>query len=539
MERPAKCPICGSKIMKVTNITTKNSYYKCSNKTCTFVLGDTYTDAEYYLQGQKLETTCLKCKTPLTIANGPHGLYPRCFNCDCDLTPKSYNGKIYPKWVNAHRDRVKEELEALIESFNSKNSEDELYDFDIYISTQTPKTIKAERVVKNVEEVSEEPIKKKQEKSTKRAYHRKHSPETIASRLLTFLVDNPEPYSALELSKKMNLHVGSVRPALVQLCELNLIKVVKCEPTSVSSCELYYQTVDSKIPAVKIYTKEDGYSTILSFAKDNIDLYGAAQITRMKLMNMVADGGIKPEYVRSTRGVFLGLPISKMHDMMTNGEKTETPKKAEVEETVAPKRKRKEFQCNSMKNRILEVMKNDMSHPYTVVELAQVFNVDKSYVKTAVKKLRNDKKLKIVGWEYKEDCCGASALKYQVAESPMPRCKITTNNNAYLTFKQFYEKKIKGNKDLSVAVVKQVVKSLPMTPLLINQRAYAGYSVSDLREALNKLKTGETPVPKRARAKSSMPLEVEAATMISNPIVKKKSLLSKITSLFRKEEVLS
>ena len=67
MKRPTKCPICGEKIKRVLNNNTGNSYFKCSNDECLFALSEEYTDAELYLQGQTLETTCLKCGKPLTI----------------------------------------------------------------------------------------------------------------------------------------------------------------------------------------------------------------------------------------------------------------------------------------------------------------------------------------------------------------------------------------------------------------------------------------------------------------------------------------
>ena len=105
--RPEKCPLCGSKITKVVNAITKNFYYKCSNNNCHFALGTEYTDAEYYLQGQTLQTGCISCSKNLTIVNGPNGLYARCFNCNCDSESTCYNGKVYSKWVNANRKNVK------------------------------------------------------------------------------------------------------------------------------------------------------------------------------------------------------------------------------------------------------------------------------------------------------------------------------------------------------------------------------------------------------------------------------------------------
>ena len=101
--RPRKCPICGSKITRVTNAVTKNSYFKCSNNECSFVLGENYTDAEFNLQGTILKATCLKCNKPLVVVNGPRGLYPKCVHCSCDSEPTFYNGKkgkhpVFAKW---------------------------------------------------------------------------------------------------------------------------------------------------------------------------------------------------------------------------------------------------------------------------------------------------------------------------------------------------------------------------------------------------------------------------------------------------------
>ena len=145
-KRPTRCPICGGKITRVTNAVTKNSYFKCSNEGCHFVLGENYTDAEYYLQGRTLNTICIKCHNPLEVANGPHGLYARCFKCDCDVKPTTYNGKTYQRWANTHKLGVSEEIESLIKNFNAKEvvAEDKLYDFEAFISSSPEKTTQKE-----------------------------------------------------------------------------------------------------------------------------------------------------------------------------------------------------------------------------------------------------------------------------------------------------------------------------------------------------------------------------------------------------------
>ena len=106
-----------------------------------------------------------------------------------------------------------------------------------------------------------------------------------------------------------------------------------------------------------------------------------------------------------------------------------------------------------------------------------------------------------------------------------------------------------GKRKTSRKKAKQEVQKLTSIPLLINQRAYVGYSIADLKEVFKDCLGSSTT--KRAIVKKSLttskkvtiekplPIEVQAATLVSNPLPKKKSFMGAIKSFFKKDKVLS
>jgi hypothetical protein len=89
----------------------------------------------------------------------------------------------------------------------------------------------------------------------------------------------------------------------------------------------------------------------------------------------------------------------------------------------------------------------------------------------------------------------------------------------------------------------EAIKDLPMIPLIINQRAYVGYSVSDLKKVFKSYISSTSQNPPK---KNSLNVEIKTIrtltkatkqTNVSNPITEKKSFLKTITSLFKKEKV--
>lgn len=525
MKRPTKCPLCGSKITKVMNATTKNFYYRCSNHKCRFVLGAEYTEAEYYLQGQTLQTGCINCGESLTVVNGPSGLYARCFNCNCDTRPTSYNGKMYPKWVNSNRKNVKEELQSLINEFEaSKNSEDIQYDFDAFIAVPSEQKI---------------PVKKETFIKPK---------GTLLSSILEVLQEDlNKPMGASEIGTTIDSHVNSVRTSLLSLRTLGLVKIVSYIENPTGNHTMLYQVTESPLPELKTYTKEEGYSTIASFLKDNIDKYGSIVRAKEVLIKGLKDNNVKAVLFNSKKGICSGYPISVMEKIMKKQPVQTSLNFEEKAVTPAMRGSREEG-----KAKILKIFQKDTTIPYTMSQIAKIINANKCYTKALIKDLRKDKKLKVVGWDPHEGQPGAIALQYQVTESALPRFKTTVDNNLYVTFKQFYRKKLSGKRVTSMSEAFKKIQNLPVIPLIINQRAYAGYSISDLKETFKKyIETPSTSVKRIKKAKKTTNLkniDVETAVMISqetkevhsrvsNPLPKKKSLFSSLSSLFKKEEV--
>lgn len=512
MTRPTTCPICGEKIVRVTNAVTKNSYFKCSNKDCHFVLGGNFTDEEFNLQGKTLETTCISCGKNLTVSNGPHGLYARCFNCNCDMKPTTFNGKVYQKWVNAHRNKAKEEIKALINSFNSRNSEeDQYFDFEKFIAKVTPE-------------------KKEAKKGAPKQAN------SMMNQIYNYLEARPNKgIGAEELSSALNFKANSVRTILLSMRTLELVKVVDYMANPMGNHTLYYQTTKSKLPELKTYTREGGYNTINAFLKENTKKYGELVRKREILTLALQKNGIKPILFHSSRGICDGYPIDILEKLMTNqpvqtklnlqtSEKKPMSKKEELKKVLADH--------EEVRKEIIKIMQKDLNKPYTTAQIAKEIKSDLTYTRYIMRSLKKTKKIKIVGWDSSKDRMGAKALKYQLNESPLPRLKTTVDNNLYATLKQFYKKKLSGRRCTSLAKAKKAVSKLPTIPLIINQRAYVGYSVADLKETFKDY-MGVAELPKRR--KTSIPVEVEAAAMMSNPVAQKKSFISRFTSLFKRK----
>lgn len=512
--RPRKCPICGSKITRVTNAVTKNSYFKCSNNECSFVLGENYTDAEFNLQGTILKATCLKCNKPLVVVNGPRGLYPKCVHCSCDSEPTFYNGKMYSKWVNARRACATEEIKQLVQNFNSKSTDDELYDFNAFITSKS--------------------VEKKNTQA---------SEVTIGEKVLAYLMeDTNKPRSAQDISIAIGAKIGSVRTSLLSLKTLKLVKIVQYVKNTLGNHTLLYQAAESSLPELVTFTKEEGYNSTSSFLKENIDKYGNIIRAKEKLLVGLKKADIKPILFQSQKGVCDGYAISTMESIMD-------------EQPSAKKESSSKLLSNEkdLCSAIIDLLKKDTKKSYTVKQIAEKLNVHKDSLKTSMKKLKNSKKVKVVGWDFKKESHqGAIALYYQAMESSLPKLKTTADNNLYTTFPQFYRKKLQGKRSVSFKKAKQIISSATVIPLIINQRAYAGYSVAELREIfkdyVNSIPMNHKATKKsRKVTKSTVDIDVRTAVslskeqkaLLSNRESEKKSIFSKIKSLFKKEKVLS
>lgn len=518
MKRPLTCPVCGSKISRITNATTGNSYFRCSNRNCFFVLSEAYTDADFYLQGTPLKSRCLKCGEPLKVASGPHGLYPRCFSCDCDTAPFKINGRVFQKWANARREDARAEVVALEEEFNSKNEDDQLYDFDEFIANVEP----------NVGETK--PKKGREEKEM----------STNNKKILNLLEsDLNKPWSAEDISNTAKMHIGSARTSLLLLRSLKEIKVVGAEEHC-GNFTLLYQIMGSPLPEVALYSREDGYNSITSFLKENADKYGSVIRARETLVAALKESGVELSLFKNTRCICAGYKISTMEKLMDSIISTTKPVEEETEIQVGtgvPTR-------SSIKEDIIQTLQKDLNRPFTTEELAKKLKVNYVCTRNIMLGLKESKKVKIVGWEPEKGYPGATALSFQLTESDLPRFKVTTDNNAYLTLNQFYKKKLRGKRCTSMAKARQIVENLSVTPLIINKRAYAGYAVADLKEAFKEYIGTSTDTKNtrrtrtvRKRIAKKTPVKINTKPVASNPITEKKSVFSFFSSLFKKEKI--
>ena len=515
MRRPTKCPICGNKIVKVTNAVTKNSYFKCSNEECLFVLGEEYTDAEFYLQGQTLKATCLKCNKPLTIVNGPNGLYPRCTKCSCDFEPTFYNGKMYSRWVNARRTCAKEEIAELIKNFNLKNADDELYDFEAFVASAPVQKGEIKTEVEAKKELNMNSIQKK------------------VLDLFGSHIDSA--YTSKDISKKFSMNASYIRNAIHFLKENNLIKIVGWKDNEDGYISALYQDIKGRFNEMKIHKK--GYMSAYEFCQKK----GKCNSSR-KLSQILDKNEVEWVMASKGRGIFKGYKetdLAKAWEELTNGSTTVEQTKLDLSKGIS---------ASNLRELILSTLQKNTSKAYTIDELSRNLNLKKWQVKKAIRELRNDRKIKVVGWDLVKNQRGAIALHYQVSESELPRFKTTVDNNLYMTAQQFYSKKLRGKRVTSFKKInEEVMKKLQPIPLLINQRAYVGYPVAELKETLKKYMNADSVIPKRTHkaVKKPVAIDVETAALLSqetkgnstNPIAKKKSLFSTISSFFKKEEV--
>lgn len=534
MKRPTKCPICGEKIKRVLNSTTGNSYFKCSNDECLFALSEEYTDAELYLQGQTLKTTCLKCDKPLTIINGPHGLYPRCTNCTCDFEPTMYNGRLYNHWVNARRSQAKEEIEERIQSFNAGDPDDKLYDFEAFIASVEPPRytgLKSE--------------KKKTPKHT--PTNKKLTKSTCSDKVLNILSNDPEEiFTASDISSQLSMSTVVVRNSLNYLRELDFIKIVKCEPVGINSryLTMYYQSIDGPLEPVTIQPKSKMLDSVYGYCSSKKKRTCASEVIKY-----LEDHNIEWIPTLKGKGACKGYKTSDLSKALnyvlhgdTNVKQLPLPT-AVYESPVPTSSKNISYKRDELKEEIVKLLQQNLQKPYYMDQLSEILHADKGSVKQSIKSLKQNKRIKIVGWKFVEGQRGASALKYQLTESPLPKFKVTVDNNLYVTLHQFFNKKLRGKRITSIQEVANRVKDIKPIPLLVNQRAYAGYPLATLKEIFKDYI--DAPVKKRQKCTTKVevsetvepivPEEVEAAAMVSNPI-QKKSFFGIVSSLFSKKE---
>ena len=448
-DKPMACPICGAnvKVVEVKN----GAYYKCSNNECHFCVGSNYTDEEIALQGKKLNSVCLQCGAPLEVACGPHGLYPKCFECDCDSKPMKVGGVVVTKWANAHSWNAKEEIKNLKKEF--KNQNELAYDFE----DEEPS------ITKKVEKISSNNFSKLEQRF---------------QRVLDLLSSSPKKsFSASDISNKLNIEVSTVRCYLSTLRERKLIKITSCKFVVRGSMILYYNLMDSPIPELKIYTESEGYTTASKFHDKVRDKYKFT-IALSILKKNIKRNKLQMYPLQFERGA---IPSYKEEDLLkmlglVEKEEIKPIKKTEKREII-------EASANTIEKAIIEKLSENLEKPFTLKGISYATKRSPISVRVRVRALVKSKKVKVVGWDQtRANSRGPVKLEYQLKESPLPKLDIIKDNVNYLTINQFYAKRIQGLRKTSLQNVIKLVKKSALTPvpLMINKRAYIGYSIKDL-----------------------------------------------------------
>ena len=280
MKKPEICPICGSKVKRVVHATTGNSYYRCSNKDCIFVLGTNYTEAEMHLQGTKLSSECLKCGDKLTVVNGPNGLYAKCPNCDCDSKPIKYQGRLYMKYANAYRENVREEVKLLIRNYQSKKVEKE-FDFEEFIAVPSGNSTSLKKRTSTVE------IK---------------GGGTTQAILSVLATDVEMPMNSKYISEKIGKTQSQVRPSLYLMRKSGKIKIVGYDNSCLNP-SILYQVADSPLPEMRVFSEKEGYISISKFIESNAYKYGGRNNARAKLMAGIKKANLQPVPYSAEKGI--------------------------------------------------------------------------------------------------------------------------------------------------------------------------------------------------------------------------------------------
>ena len=506
MKKPTICPICGSKVKKVMHAVTRNSYFKCTNIKCHFALGVNYTETELNLQGTLLTSECLKCGKKLEVANGPHGLYGRCFNCNCDITPTKYQGKLYIKYANAYRNSVKEEVETLINNYQ-KGEADKEFDFEANIAIPTKEsTYKSKEPQKGSAPYGSLVYKVTQ---------------TLSGSIST-------PMSCEDISKKTNISLSQARSTINKLKKFNKVKVVGyleeyAKPT------MLYQLIESSLPEVEVMKWNDEYTSITQFIKDNHSKYGNATKMRHIINAGIKKYNIKSVVTQDNKGFVSSFKKEELTQIM-EGTWKQSSSNEQLKLLKEAPQKSPDKSSKVISNNILQLMREDLGTPWSCTDITKKLNGKPLTVQKVVNDLLKARKIKIVGLKERK---GTQICTYQTIQSSIPKLKITKDTKSYMTINSFYEKRLRGKRALNqYAIREKVVKTLEPTPLIQQGRMYIGYSTAEL-ENLFRDELGSSnrkkKIKRTANLKKRTPIETKS------PVPQKtKSLFGFFSSLFIK-----
>ena len=465
-ERLNSCPKCGSKIIKVVNKTTNQSFYKCSNDKCHFRLNEDHSEMDIDLQGTKLNSLCRGCGYPLEVACGPHGLYARCYQCSYDTTP--HNGV---KWANTRYYNTKQELKNLIENYKRESVID--YGFDEtelqVIKEKQPTHIPEPTVIIKPNPVAVAKFKK----STK--IKKTTAMETL---LLTMLEHKRKKFTAEELAECAKVDPATARNYLKQLRETGEVKIVGfIENNNAGSLTMLYQTKENPMSNIKTVSEEDGYMSTNKFFKENRELFSAS-MTSTALIRKVREAGLEMKPLLTSKGVLRGYKVEDLKKL------SNVNQDAEIVQQKLPIETPKYNNSNEIRNCIISYLLKNIERGISSEELKEKLGLPINIVRYNLGRLKSLKKIKIVDTEEPNGKAGYHKSLIQVTSSPLPSLKITKDNKRYMSISNFLSKNKKIK--MSVQGASEVLKRAGANQIHISikNKLCKGYSVEDLNKYL-------------------------------------------------------
>ena len=552
-ERIQQCPRCGSLIIKIINQKTNESFYKCSNQDCHFRLRINYEEEDIFLQGKKLNTTCKGCGYPLEVACGPNGLYARCYQCSVDTNPK--NG--LPKWSNARSFNAKAEIKLLREQYIKESqinygfNENEPY----YVVEESP-----EGIIEDIQESfdDEEEVREQFKEKLNFSFAMRELIETLEAHPNTMM-------SADELAIIAKVQAVTVRNYLKQLREIGEVKIVGYKDNGLGPLLALYQSKNSNLKPLKIFTKEEGYDTVANFYKVHRDLFNPS-VTPTSIAQAIKSSKIEMVPLMTSNGIMRGYPeetLKHLSYLLKDSSKlNEEPLKKEPETVKQLSLNLKEDTTSDLEDsserkysrdgltiqeKILKYLKENINRGISSKELSSALSIPPSKAQHNIYLLKEQGKIKVVGIDHvKESKSGFYGVLVQVTSSSLPNLRVTKDLRRFTTLKRF----LKTNSSIRMEAKKalKIVEeaNLEEFPVLISKRIFKGYRVEDLRNVLSKAqgRLKRTPRKKRDEITVSSEISVEPVSSevqvnpisVASPKEKEEGLLKAITGFFKRKK---
>ena len=543
-----RCPLCGADIVKSFNRFTKKSFYKCSNAECHFRLGEFYTEKEVSLQGIELNTECRGCKSPLTVACGPKGLYATCLKCDYDLKPNMLGGLVFKKHANAHNIEAEKEIEELVSTYIGMVDED--YSFDDFLEpeeTILEGSFKESETDEPTEKVDENDLFNNVNKEEFIDYYNKgytvnqlsiHFDITrsqargIKKYLLSQGIINtyakkdhdaltedktiriskePREGSALQrvincmkenLNTKFDIEAlhsatgiteSTIGNYLTQLRKTRLAKIVGYKETF--PLTILYQVAESPLEEIPYKTFEEGYTTLGKFFRDNkASLKGISKsLTPTILRATIEKSNLISYLVMTEKGLNKGYNEQDLSAFIRKYYNEPESLKSSSEEVECVPKKEYKAKGSKVTTADTKLSKYAQSALENILKLLNK-DMNKSYTSSDLsKKLGYDlttiqiilKKLRLSN-KIKVVGHVGSKILHQVTESPLPELDVYNKDNKYSTLYNFAN--TYNNLKISRAsfMKKAEKENLTMHPILTRSGISKGYEIEELIKLADK-----------------------------------------------------